>query len=219
MSKNWEDYLPEVLIEADGCPEQVAINAVRNAAIEFCTMSESWRAELDPLNIAVDEAEYPLDIPSGSQVIILRWGRLIDANGGKSKLTTTDEDMLDASEGRLVWRTLTGTVEWIYMIDESTARIVRIPETAVTNGLIVGVTLAPTRDSYEGPDYLYNKWVEEIAHGAKMRLLNMKTRDWYNAPAAAQCKTAFYRGVNRAKIRASRNSTKGRRQAAMRPIA
>ena len=45
----WDDYLPEVLSEVSGVPYKMAINEIRNSAIELCEKSELWRLNLDPL--------------------------------------------------------------------------------------------------------------------------------------------------------------------------
>lgn len=213
----WDDYLPEVLSEADGVPYKMAINEIRNAAIELCEKSEIWRSNLDALNISVGEGEYLLDIPNDAEVISLRW-----ATHNGVTITPTSEDELDTewnnsrSEN---WRVKTGDPTGIYMQDPYTARVVPLPVTALANGLLVGVSLKPAEDSYEGPKLLYTHWKEAIAYGAKWKLLGMKKRPWYDATSAENDRVRFFRKISMAKIRARKSGARTTTHVRMRPIA
>lgn len=213
----WDDYLPEVISEVDGVPYKMAINEIRNSAIQLCEKSEIWRKNLDPLDIAVGEGEYLLDIPSDAEVITLRW-----ATHNGVTITPTSEDELDTDWNNTRsenWRVKTGDPTGIFMLDPYTARVVPLPVTALASGLLVGVSLKPAEDSYEGPQLLYTHWKEAIAYGAKWKLLSMKTRPWFDSNSASSDRTMFFRKIGEAKIRARKSSSRTTTHVRMRPMA
>ena len=81
------------------------------------------------------------------------------------------------------WRTETGTPTIVYLKDTETFSLALTPNAAFT--LKAGVWIKPSRDSTEAPDFIYEKYLEVIASGAKARIMNMKSRPWYNPQAAA----------------------------------
>jgi hypothetical protein len=66
MAVNWEDFLREVLPEVAGCPVQIAENAIRNAAIEFCNQSRVWRERIVDVPLVADTATSTLDTTGAS---------------------------------------------------------------------------------------------------------------------------------------------------------
>ena len=69
MSKAWELYLPEVLVDVPGCPDIVAVNAVRNAAIDFCEKSQVWQYDFTAkVSLVAAQAVYALTPPTGARV-------------------------------------------------------------------------------------------------------------------------------------------------------
>ena len=216
---DYEEFLPEVRSEVPECPEVVCINAIRDTVIDFCQKTTVWRYDVDSITVASDVADYEIDIDDYIKVAGLNWAYLIDANGEESYLTVTSEDSLDNGGPRSVslWRTKTGTPTHIYLKDPRTVRLVYIPEAAFS--LYLGAWVKPSRNSYEVPEFIYEKYLEAIAAGAKARILNMPTRPWYS-PAAAGLEEAEYEARrSSALIDATKSHTRLSKQVAMRPIA
>lgn len=66
---SYDTLLPEVLMYAAQCPEPVAINAIRNACIEFCEGSLYLQQDMDAIPVVANETVYPVDAPSGYDVV------------------------------------------------------------------------------------------------------------------------------------------------------
>jgi len=200
---NFEDYLPEVLIEVNGCPSKVAQNAVRNAVIELCQKARVWRETLDPINTKTGVAIYDLCLPENSQMVTLLWGKYNGIN-----ISPISEDELDTVSSRWrieSWRTETGDPVCFFAPKQSEVQLIRIPTVDLASGLELGAALAPSRNGYEAPESIYNEYLEVVACGAKARLLDMSTRPWYNPQAAAAEDVKFQRGIVNARRTVSKN--------------
>ena len=107
---------------------------------------------------------------------------MIDSNGDEFRLGLSSEDELDGGAVQM-WRVNTGQPSVIYLKNPGVMRIALIPDEAYT--MYVGAWVMPSRDSYEAPAFIYDKYLETIACGAKARIMNMKGRSRYNPTAAA----------------------------------
>jgi len=203
MSVNFEEYLPEVLVEVEGCPSKVAENAIRNAIIELCQKARVWRETLDPISTQANVGNYDLDLPSNSQMVTLLWGKHDGVN-----IQPVSEDDMDIVSGRWRienWRSETGEVVCFFAPTQETVQLVRIPTEALAGGLVLGAALAPSRDAYEAPESIYNEYLEVIACGAKARLMDMSSRPWYNPQGAAMEGVKFQRGITAARQTEAKN--------------
>ncbi len=217
MTVAYEDFLPEVLIEVDGCPSKVAENAIRNAVIEFCQKVPVWKQELDPITTIDNIGTYDVDLPEDSQMVQVLWAKHDGTN-----LNPASEQELDTllSQYRVTnWRTETGTPVLIFASSQKEVTLVRIPETGVAGGLVIGAQLAPDRNSFDCPETIYEEYLELIACGAKARLMDMSTRTWYNPSGAAKELVAFNRGIVSAKIKESKSHGRMSNTVAQRPFA
>jgi len=216
---DYEEFLPEVRGEVETCPEVVALNEIRNTVIDFCQKTTIWRMDLDSITVLVDTPDYEVEIDQFIKTAGINWGYLIDSNTDEVPLTITSEDTLDNGGVRSVqmWRTRTGTPSKIYLQDPRTVRLVNIPTESYS--LYLGVWVKPSRASFEVPEFIYEKYLEAIAAGAKARILNMKTRPWYDPSAAALEAEEYKNRRSSALIDATKSHTRMSKSVAMRPIA
>lgn len=214
----YTQYLREVRGEVGDCPEIIAINEIRNAVISFCQQTTLWRVDHDPISVVADTSEYSLVLSEGAASGV-GWAYMTDSIGDEYHLEVTSEDALDNGSVRRVklWRTKKGTPSKIYMPDPTKVRLVVIPESAYT--LYMGLWIKPTRSSTDAPDWIYEKYLEAIAAGAKARILNQKTRPWYNPEAAMLEELEFKDRCSAAKADATKNHTRMSKTVMMRPIA
>lgn len=212
----YERYLPEVRGEIEDCPIIIATNEIRNTIIDFCQKTTIWRQDLDAISIVADVCEYDINYDTFVKAAGINWAYLVDENDDEVNLTITSEDNLDNGSVRAVrlWRTKTGTPSDVYQKNPNTIRLVYIPNAAFT--LYVGVWVKPTRDSYEAPDFIHDKYLEAIASGAKARILNMKTRPWYDPNAAALEEADYIARRSSALIDATKSHTRTSKTVMMR---
>lgn len=217
--KYWEDFLSEVMPYVENCPLPVAKNHIKNAAIEFCQRTALWHHEFDQINVTANIHTYELHTELDTDEVIssIDYAYLTE-DSGETHLNVTTEDTL--KNNIKVWRTLTATKpNSIMMIDTENCRLYPIPEEDISNSLVVGVIMKPSRDSAGVPDWIFEQWAETIAHGAKARLMGMKGRNWYAPEEGADEQTDFDRGVTDATIRANKGHSRQNLQVQMRPLA
>lgn len=218
MTVAYEEFLPEVLIEVDGCPSKVAENAIRNAVIELCQKARIWREQLDEVNIFANVGTYDLDLPNDTQLVTLLSAKY---DGGNISAISEDELETVTSKYRVTnWRSDIGQPVCVFASNQSEVTLIRIPEVAPTDGgLVIWAAIAPSRDSYECPETIYNEYLELIAHGAKSRLMGMSTRPWANPQLAVAEERKFNRGVVAARIKESKSHGKMSNTVSPRPLA
>lgn len=207
----WESYLPYVLTSIQDCPDEVAIAAVRNAAIDFCHRTGVLYKELEPVSLANGEAEVTLDIPEGYALATLLKGYTTNQDGQESNVNPVARNELDYAIPS--WNRQKGThIKWMFVASGTDVRVVPEPEIATGKSitLTASVTLKPSRLSYQGDDKLFEDYLETIAAGAKWKLFKTHGAPWADEQLANLEMNRFESGVNDAKIRA--NSSGGKVQ-------
>lgn len=214
MATAYTSFIPEVLPFCDGAPEKVIINAIRNAAIEFCDKSWIYIFNMPPIGVTANVQDVVINaaLPAATaiaKVIQGYWNaQPIDAI---TRAEIVDEDA--------TWRTRTGTSVCKYLIKDgyTIASLMPIPSktvaagggnTIMVNGLSFTLALKPTRASLNVPDWLYELYLEDIAHGALARMYAMPKKAWTNANLAGTHKGKFDDAISAARVVASRSFTR-----------
>lgn len=199
-------FLPDVLPYVRDCPEFVAINAIRNACIEFCEKSTWWRTTLETIPLVAGQSEYDLDVEVGSGIAVI-----ISAHIGRQPLIVSTEEYLRDTIGP-DWRERTGSPQWIvHDGDFDTVRLAFVPDSVPEDELTLHVSLRPIKSSTRVPKELYERWGEIIGFGARARLHDTPGQPYANEEAAKKYRQWFESGYGEAKIQANR----GRGRAAL----
>jgi len=217
--KLWEDLLNEVMPYVENCPLPIAKHQIRNAAIEFCQRTALWRSELDRINITTNIHTYDLhtEITIDQAISAIDYAYITESSG-ETNLTITTEDSLKITNR--VWRVLTSTKpESIMLLDTDNCRLYPIPEVDISNSLVIGLILKPSRNSAGLPDWIFEQWAEAIAHGAKARLFGMKSRSWYAPDEGVDEQADFDISVQDATIRVNKGHSRQNTQVKMRALA
>lgn len=203
-----EDFLPDVMIDVPGCPEPVAVNALRHALEEFCRKSLWWTADISPIDVIAGVHTYDLVSPVIDTVVA---GILRISHDGH-KLDPMSEDWLDNEWPRVItlypsltttratpWDQVTSDIAQVFLQPTPrTVRLIGIPTTDLTGGITAKVGIAPTATSTEVDDTLAD-YREAIANGAKYRLLMQPNKEWTDRDGAPAYKTLFDASVSEAK--------------------
>lgn len=198
MAASWNDFFPHVLPDVPGCPKAIARTAIRDAAIEFCKRTQLWTAESNATGIVVDEPHYTYAPETGAQVAATK---AVWVSG--LRIDPITKAILDTNYSG--WKTTTGTPSRWYGTEPGTIRLYPIPDEAISGGLLVDVALKPSRTATTCPDFLLEDWAEEIAHGAKSKLLTMKGRPWSGDGRGSYAQ--FERAIARAKGEVNKSQT------------
>lgn len=196
------DLFNEVLPELPGVGEALATNAIRNAIIEFCQGSWCWRYFMDPMPVLANLNTYELDLPPGAevaQVLVLK----VD---GKPLVPKGEED-LTALLPR--WQTETGTPKYYLTDDPSQVILAPVPNTRIPGGLVLTVALQPTRTSTGFPTWIWSRYFDGLAAGAKARLMAMPGKPWTSPQLYQLYRARFEAAMASAKVESQKSLSRG----------
>lgn len=206
MSTAWDSYLPDVLLEAPGCPTAIAINAIRSAAISLCQERNVWQEDLERMHLLAGDAMLDLDVPVDAEI-----GTILDVQFypvGQTKGSPVsgphDEKTLNALRPGWKDEASTGTINSVDACAYVTPLVLRVipkPIVSQSNAIAVTAALRPTRASTSGPDLLYTDYLETITTGALAKLLAMAGKPWTNLTIAADKRNLFRAAKSSAGIR------------------
>lgn len=218
MATSYDSFMPWVLINCPGVAEVAAVQALKDAAIEFCELTLIHQADHDPVAVVANVTDYDLESPvTGTRIfkVMRAWYK------GKL-LTPVAPDQVN--EPSVYNQSIPGYDEkfgsptgFIHK-DDSTFSVIPIPDESVANAITMRVALAPLRSSTTVENFLYENWGEFIAHGANARLLSMIGHPWSNPNAAAYHQTRFRVGINQARLLATKGYTRANLQMQFRRI-
>lgn len=168
-------FLPHIKQYAPGVATPTAYFGIRQAAIDFCQRTKTWRYE-DDFDVSADDAEQ-ITTPSNSVLVDLEL--VLFENCDLLPKTTAWLD--DNVRG---WRTNTGdssTAKYVTQTEPNTIRLV--PSAA--GHVNIYAWLKPSQDADQVPDYLGDQYRETIAHGALARILMMPNMPFSNPQLGA----------------------------------
>lgn len=203
MSVLYREFLPLVLPEVPGCPEPLALQAVRRSARQTCLNTQIWVETIGPVTTRENWPSYPLVPPEGAEIAMLLSVRL-----DGSALIPTTEPFLDANWPG--WNLYSGQRPTHYLMEKAaTVRLVPMPKSA--HQLTARAALLPDNNAEVAWDELWTRHGQTIAHGALEHLLAMPGKIWSDQQAALRHGTLFRRGCTN--IRAE--ALKGRSTASL----
>jgi hypothetical protein len=203
---SYDKFLDEVMPEVPGVTLAQAKAAIRNSAIEFCKRSWCWNMEIDAFDLEANVADYDLESPANNSVIsaimVLYYkGKQIDATarGELEKLHTN-------------YRTVIGNPRNYLRNTPDTISFYPVPAADEAGAIRGNVALSPTRTSTGVERFIFENWLEQIAHGAKARLFVMNNVPWRNPQhgafhqaafdsACASVKLGVQKGLSRSRMR------------------
>lgn len=201
--KEIDAILPRVLSYAPACPEPFAIGEIRDAAIEFCKRTRTWK-DTDRFDVTAAGCREILSPPQ-SQIFEIESARM---NG--TKLTPVTLRKLDLLFAR--WReeddTAEGIPSWIAQLSPNSVTLSPRGPGTVDLTLI----LMPTQDTDKLPDFLVDMYQQEIADGAIGSVLMMPEKDFANPQLGAFFSKKFEETLDRLAPR----GTKGQQRAPLR---
>lgn len=199
----YDAFLPEVMPYLHGCPEVLALNAIRNAVIEFCEQSHWYLYTSPDIDVYTDEVEYTVLLPTDTRLALLQEAWFED----RPMEFKTPEEM--GSMYQRDWRVISSAPRYITFLDPDVLQIVPSPQEDSAGGLRVIAAIAPTRSSTGADTSLFERWLEPIASGARWRLNDMPGQPFSDPAQAAKNRALFMYGISKAKIERNRGLTRG----------
>jgi hypothetical protein len=184
----YQDMLRGVLGRVEGCPEDEAINAMRNACMEFCASTYVLTVGS---TIVVDPLDLSTTIPTDAQVIDIIEARIDNQPILVSWLNDPRLDELCTGEFAITFA------------DPNLATLIPSPIEPITVELLV--VMAPGPDSVEVADTVWLRYSEALEHGCLARLLEQPAKIWANTSVAAWHRAKFDDAIKQASQKAARN--------------
>lgn len=174
-----DDLLPYVLPHASGCPDIIAKQAIRLAAIELCTKSGIWREYQIPVITVALQTSYAYSLDLNQQVTKLR----------SLTLDGVDVDLVEPAIGKE--RDQCGdTGPYAY---GGFSGFELHPAQEAGMSIVTYSEVAPSMTATTLPDGL-SRYMEGLAQGALSRILTAKDKQ-YSDPAGAANAQAQWAGV------------------------
>ena len=192
----YDTFLPEVMQYCPEVSEIIAINAIKQACIEFCERTRYWQVDIDPQSLVSGVASYEIDAPTGAKFVDVTeaW-----YNGVLLIPKSTEE--LTRLYRYTDWRTLEGSPIYITRLIPTELVLVPMPSASSANSLNVRASLAPTRDSTGVDSSLYEEFLEYISFGARARLYGTPKQAYYDKGAAMEYEKKFRTAISEVRTR------------------
>lgn len=203
-------FLPEILPHLPACADIVAVNAVRNACIDFCTGSLVWNETQDAEAVTAASFPYDLSAPADARVCAVMSLRM----NGKPLHPV----FLDALEGVYQWDTHTSSSP-DYYCQTSPDQLIVYPRLDASVDMVLRCAYAPTRTATGVETYVYAEYLEEIAAGALGKLMKLPGQPWSNPELGAYHSSMFEQAISDAAIRVNKSFSRAPTAIVMRPLA
>jgi len=170
----WSAFYPELRIFAGAASEPLLEAKTRQAAIEFFQRTRAWVEWLDPVTSFDGLVEYDFDIPAGSDVARVERATV---DGEPIVIQSYRDAPHDWSRTDLASQGLVTRDLKIFRLGNSVAA-----------GLViqVQVSLTPSRTATGLPDDLFEKYKDDIVHGALSKLLEISSTTYYQPDVAGR---------------------------------
>ena len=200
MATSIDTLLKFVLPYLPGCPENLAIDALRSAAVRLCEDSLIWRYNITPIDVVTGTDEYTINPPSKSSIIA---PITIQYDGQDVPLPIRTEEWLDIHDSG--WRLgKDGQPTAVVMLAPEIIKLNRKPEKDITGGLVPRVALKPTDSADTIDDILATHWKKALRFGALNELYEIPGKKWSDAERAEHYGNLFNFEVQRARAVANK---------------
>lgn len=193
----YEQFLPEVLQFVPDVADIIAVNAIRNACIEFCERTRYLQIDIPYIPLVNGKASYPIVTPESTKFVLPEVTYYNDV-----LLIPKSSDELATIYRMADWRQVKANPAYITRLIMPEIVVVPYPVTVnSTDYLRCRVSIAPTRDSTEVDSEIYEQFLEIISFGARSRLYGTPKQAYYDKGAADQYYRMFKYGISEARTR------------------
>jgi len=203
---SYDVFLSEVMPYVHDVPELVAIQAVRNACIEFCEETRYLQVDSDAQTAVAGQADYDLEADTGYVCC-----DLVEAWAGDQLLIPKSVEEITKIYRANDWRQMTGNPYYYFRTTSQVVTLVPKPSTTEAAKLKFRIAIAPSRASTTVDSEMFERFLEQIAYGARARLYNTPGQPYYDPKTAeiylkrfndaiAEVRTRVNKGLSRASI-------------------
>ncbi len=203
----YDNFLVEVMPYVRDVPEIVAIQAIRNACIEFCQETLYIQENLDPMAGISTIGIYDLEPNDGTYKI----ADIIEVWYGDAFLVPKSIEQLTRIYRSTNWNTLGGNPYYYFRPSSQEIQLVPYPQVTEAGKIRIRAALTPSRTSTGVRSEIYERFLEDIAYGARARLYNTPNQPYYDLKTSliylkrfndviADVRTQVNKGLTRASV-------------------
>jgi len=173
----------EVLTEVAGVTQPVALNAIKQAAIEFCDRAWVWIVDQGPIPVAALANTFDWEPPSGTEAV-----RPMQVWLDKRPLVPKTANELSELYGDFMQAE--GSPACFVQNRPDQLIVVPKPVNVQPGEITAKLAVKPTQAATGMESVILSKFRDAICHGAKARLYRMPRKPWSNGPSAT-----YYQGM------------------------
>jgi hypothetical protein len=199
-----------------GCPQPIVEQYVRDAAIEVCERTLSWRYEQPKIRLTPGVYEYPYENPTGTEVHAFL---SVAVNGSNIEPATLEQ----LTRKYPAWPDLTpeqlSTPQNICQLDADNFVLAPVPDATVVYDLKMIVALKPLRTSSAMAKSVLDDIESVVMHGALQHLLVLPNRTWTDRELASYHAKQYSFKTSERRARANLGAARASMTVQMRPFA
>lgn len=205
MSTAITSWLPRIQPQVPGCPNPVIKKYLIDVLRDFCEETQLWENnELTAISLVADQADYALSSLSGDIVAI--------DSAEIDEVPIKPITLFELNSQFHNWRhtTTRRPLNYLQTASSSNITLVYTPSEALTDGLVVWVSLKPLETATTVEDFLWKEYRDAIANGTVGMLKMVDGMPWSDMQSG-MIKYATYEAVRDTakakKIRGNTNQT------------
>jgi hypothetical protein len=200
-------FLPSVLVDAPGCPEPLAIAALRFACIEFCRRTDIVQSIQDPMNTVAGTQDYAVTAPADmvlARVLAVSWQGVWLASVAQEQVQS-DVALRGADVGTAQVLRRDPRFYFLKSPSSTSVSLYPVPDTSTTGTILVRASFMPSPTCVGVDDTLYTDWMEGITSGALAKIKASSGQSFSANPARDQA--VFEAAVSLARRQAAQGKT------------
>ncbi len=190
------EFLPQVQHAVHKCPIISMINALREAAIEFCKETKVWKQSDILIATVAGTAAYEIVPPEKTDV-----SSIVMVKHDGQKLNPLSADMMDRQASA------SGTPRYFTFEEPLTLNFAPTPDTSAVDIISVKVALQPVYNATEVPAFLLARYKGAIVAKAKSILMMIPDKAWTDYQLAAANNAQFKQEMYAIKISVEKGGT------------
>jgi hypothetical protein len=187
----YESFLSDILPYVPGAPDDIVIQHLRRACIEFYQRTEAWRVKLPAVSALEGYTEYAMPLPTQAALAKMKAYYINGVQAAVATVGQGDDAVAFGSNHDAVW-TLNKTTFYVN------------PPPATGDLMKLDVSLKPSQASSGIYDFLYEQHAEHLRDGALARMFAMPGQPWTSLELATYHKGMFEAAVNRVGLSSSK---------------
>lgn len=199
-----------------GCPQPIIVQYVRDAAIETCERTLSWRYMQPSIRLTPGAYEYPYNNPSQSEVHAFLTASV---NGEPLEPATLDSLHERYPDWPSSDSTKRADPRLICQIDPDNFVLAPIPDNSKAYDIKMIVALKPLRDASGMDKTVFDELEDTIMHGALQHLLVLPDKNWTDLQLASYHAKQYLYKITERRARANIGAARATMTVKMRPLA